>query len=312
MRILVTGGAGFIGSHVSEAFLAAGHEVAVVDDLSSGKTANIPKGVRFEQLDIGDKRIAELCKSFSPQVICHHAAQVDVRRSVADPAFDAGINILGMLNLLEAARAAGVAKFIFASSGGAIYGEQECFPAPESHPQNPISPYGVSKLTGEKYLNYYRQVHGLPYAALRYANVYGPRQDPFGEAGVVAIFTSKLLRGEQPVINGDGLQTRDYVFVADVARANLLALAPGAEGAFNIATGRETDVVTLFDELNRLVGTRAPRAHAPAKAGEQRRSVLDTALAGKVLGWRPEVPLAEGLDSTVDYFRTAAGGAPRN
>ncbi len=312
MRILVTGGAGFIGSHIADCFLAAGHEVTVVDNLSAGRRANIPNGARLQELDIRDKGLAQrICQSLRPQVICHQAAQVDVRRSVADPAFDADINIGGTLNLLEAARSAGVAKVVFASSGGAIYGEQEHLPAPETSPQNPVSPYGVSKLAGEKYLDYYRQVHGLAYVALRYANVYGPRQDPFGEAGVVAIFASKLLRGEQPVINGDGLQTRDFVYVADVARANLLALAPGVEGAFNIGTGIETDVVTLFEEINRLVGGRAAKVHGPAKAGEQRRSVLDARLAQEVLGWRPEVPLAEGLKLTVDYFRAALGGGER-
>ncbi len=312
MRILVTGGAGFIGSHVAHTYLAAGHEVTVVDNLTSGRRANLPPGVRFAELDLRDRDgLARLCREFAPEVVCHQAAQVDVRRSVSDPAFDAEVNIVGMLNLLEAARANGAARFIFASSGGAIYGEQECFPAPEDHPVNPISPYGVSKLAGEKYLGCYRAVFGLPYVALRYANVYGPRQDPFGEAGVVAIFTSKLLRGEQPVINGDGLQTRDYVFVADVARANLLALAPGASGAYNIGTGRETDVVTLFDELARLTGSAAPRAHGPAKAGEQRRSVLDAGLAASALGWHAEVGLAEGLAATVDYFRAAAGSEPR-
>lgn len=309
MRILVTGGAGFIGSHVAEAYLAVGHEVLVVDNLSSGKRENLPAGARFEQLDIRDKEISALCQDWRPEVICHQAAQVDVRRSVADPVFDAEVNILGMLGLLEAARAARVAKVIFASSGGAIYGEQETFPAPETHPLNPCSPYGVSKLAGEKYLGYYRQVYGLPYVALRYANVYGPRQDPFGEAGVVAIFASKLIRGEQPIINGDGRQTRDYVFVADVARANLLALKPGLSGAFNIGTGQETDVVSLFGELRSLAGSSAPAEHGPAKAGEQRRSVLDARLAADRLGWRPEVGLKEGLRRTVDYFRAALGRA---
>jgi len=305
MRILVTGGAGFIGSHVVEAYLAAGHEVLVVDSLSSGKRGNLPSKARFEELDLRDKGLAGLCGKFRPQVVCHQAAQVDVRRSVADPVFDAEVNILGMLNLLDAARAGGATKFVFASSGGAIYGEQAVFPAPETHPQSPCSPYGVSKLAGEKYLGYYRQVYGLPFVALRYANVYGPRQDPFGEAGVVAIFASKLLRGEQPVINGDGLQTRDYVFVADVARANLLALRPEVSGAFNIATGRETTVVELFQELRRLIGSECPEAHGPAKAGEQRRSVLDARLAAGRLGWRPEVDLSQGLAQTVAWFREA-------
>lgn len=305
MRILVTGGAGFIGSHIAEACLAAGHEVVVVDNLSTGRLANVPAKARFEKMDLRDKRLGDLCRYLRPEVVCHQAAQVDVRRSVTDPVFDADVNILGMLNLFEAARSAGASKVIFASSGGAIYGEQERFPAAEDHSLNPCSPYGVSKLAGEKYLGYYRQVFGLPYVALRYANVYGPRQDPFGEAGVVAIFTSKLLLGEQPVINGDGLQTRDYVCVTDVARANLLALAPGVEGPINIGTGIETDVVALFKELVRLTKSEAARVHGPAKAGEQRRSVLDAAHAAKVLGWQPQTSLSEGLALAVDYFRAS-------
>ncbi|MFH0810679.1 MAG: NAD-dependent epimerase/dehydratase family protein [Pseudomonadota bacterium] len=311
MRIMVTGAAGFIGSHVAEAYLAAGHQVLVIDNLTSGRRANIPARAGFEEMDIRDRRLGDVCRRFQPQVVCHHAAQIDVRKSVTDPMFDAEVNVVGTLNLLEAARAAGAERFIFASSGGAIYGEQEDVPATETHALSPISPYGVSKLAAEKYLYYYRAVHGLSYVALRYANVYGPRQDPFGEAGVVAIFASKLLGNERPIINGDGLQTRDYVYVADVARANLLALAPGVEGVFNIGTGRETGVVTLFEELQRLTGQEGNSPHGPAKAGEQRRSVLDATLAARTLGWRSEVGLAEGLKATVEYFRQGEGARSR-
>jgi UDP-glucose 4-epimerase len=303
LKILVTGGAGFIGSHISDAFLAAGHEVAVVDNLASGREGNLPKGAAVHRVDVRSEDLKKLCLAWRPEVICHQAAQVDVRRSVSDPLFDAGVNVLGAINVAQSALECGARKVIFASSGGAIYGEQERFPAPEGHPTDPVSPYGVSKLAGEKYLGYYHLVHGLPYVALRYANVYGPRQDPFGEAGVVAIFTSKMLAGGEPVINGDGLQTRDYVFVDDVARANVLALEPTAEGPYNIGTGVETDVVTLFSRLKALTGAACQEVHGPAKAGEQRRSVLDPSKAREGLGWRAKVPIEEGLAATVEYFR---------
>ena len=224
MKILVTGGAGFIASHIADAYLAAGHEVVVLDDLSSGKRANVPAAAKFYPADIRSPETREIVRNERPEVISHHAAQMDVRRSVADPGFDAEVNVLGFINLLEAAREVGVRKVIFASSGGAVYGEQVEFPASESHAHDPLSPYGITKATGEHYLYYYRAVHGLPYVALRYANVFGPRQDPHGEAGVVAIFTERLLAGQAPTINGDGGQTRDYVFVADVVRANVAAL----------------------------------------------------------------------------------------
>jgi UDP-glucose 4-epimerase len=213
MKVLVTGGAGFIGSHVVDAYLAAGHEVVVVDDLSTGHREHVDPRARFHRLDIQDPRTADLIRAERPDVLNHHAAQMDVRRSVADPLFDARVNVLGTLVLLEAARAAGVQRILFVSSGGAVYGEQEVFPAPETHPTNPMSPYGVSKRAGELYAAFYQAVHGMPFLALRYANVYGPRQDPHGEAGVVAIFTGRMLRGEPVTVNGDGGQTRDYVYV---------------------------------------------------------------------------------------------------
>jgi UDP-glucose 4-epimerase len=303
MKILVTGGAGFIASHIADAYLAGGHEVLIIDDLSSGKRANLPAAATFHHADIRSPEAREIVRRERPNVLSHHAAQMDVRRSVADPAFDAEVNVLGFINLLEAAREVDVAKVLFASSGGAVYGEQEEFPAPESHPHNPLSPYGITKATGEHYLFYYHAVYGLPYVALRYANVFGPRQDPHGEAGVVAIFTERLLGGQVPVINGDGKQTRDYVFVGDVVRANVAALATSFVGPINIGTGVETDVNVLCAHLRVLTGSPFQAEHGPAKAGEQRRSVVDNRRAAEVLKWKPEVPLEEGLRRTVEFFR---------
>ncbi|MCS6926450.1 MAG: NAD-dependent epimerase/dehydratase family protein [Candidatus Binatia bacterium] len=307
MRILVTGGAGFIGSHVVDAYIEAGHEVFVVDDLSTGKQAQVHPRAHFVRADIQDVAVRRLMVEERIEVLNHHAAQMDVRRSVADPLFDARVNILGLLNLLEGAREAGMKKVLFASSGGTVYGEQELFPAPEDHPTRPISPYGVSKRAGEHYLYFYQVQYGIPYIALRYANVYGPRQDPHGEAGVVAIFTLRLLSGGQPIINGDGKQTRDYVFVSDVARANVAALEASYTGPLNIGTGIETDVNQLFHALRVLTNPAVPEVHGPAKPGEQRRSVLAWDRAAAVLGWRPQVALADGLQQTVAYFRTHHG-----
>ena len=304
MRILVTGGAGFIGSHIVDTYINAGHDVIVVDDLSTGKRGNLNPKARFVQADIQDPTVRQLIVQEKIEVLNHHAAQMDVRRSVADPLFDARINILGMLNLLEGGREAGVKKIIFASSGGTVYGEQETFPATEEHTTRPICPYGVSKRTGEHYLYFYHVEYRIPYIALRYANIYGPRQDPHGEAGVVAIFTLKLLAGEQPIINGDGKQTRDYVFVGDVARANLAALQTDYTGPINIGAGSETDVNQLFGHLRHLTGSAAPETHGPAKPGEQRRSVLAWGRAQQLLGWQPGMKIEEGLRRTVEYFRT--------
>jgi UDP-glucose 4-epimerase len=309
MKILVTGGAGFIGSHVVDAYVAAGHDVIVVDDLSTGHRENLNPRARFHQLDIGDPKVVELVRDERPAVLNLHAAQMDVRRSVADPLFDARINILGTINLLEGARRANVRRVLFVSSGGAVYGEQDAFPAPESHPTNPVSPYGVSKRAGELYAFFYQAEYQLPFVAFRYANVYGPRQDPHGEAGVVAIFSGKMLRGEPVTVNGDGKQTRDYVYVGDVARANLLALEHTATGPFNIGTGVETDVSTLARLLLEATGSHSDVRHGPTKQGEQRRSVIDCARAARVLGWRPETSLADGLGRTVAWFRERTGDA---
>ncbi len=273
-RVLVTGGAGFIGSHVADAYLARGHTVWVVDNLSSGKRENIPADATFVEMDIRDEGIRELFREVRFDLVNHHAAQIDVRVSVADPQYDAQVNLLGLLNLLEGAREVGTGRFVFVSSGGVVYGEPETFPTPETAPKLPLSPYGVTKLTGELYLNYYREVHGLDYVAVRYGNVYGPRQDPHGEAGVVAIFSSRLLAGEPLTVFGDGEQTRDYTFVKDIVAANMLVseLSVGeGEGldrwAFNVGTGNGVSVNLLADTLEGIAGTRPEREvrGAPAR-----------------------------------------------
>lgn len=301
--ILVTGGAGFIGSHVVDLLVAHNYRVVAVDNLFTGSRRNLNPRAEFYLLDIRTPEMQRLIKDVQPRFICHLAAQVSVRLSVADPKEDASINILGSLNLLEAAVAAKVEKIIFSSTGGAIYGEQDYFPADEAHPLRPVCPYGVAKLAVEKYLEYFRLEHSLPYVALRYANVYGPRQDPYGEAGVVAIFSKKLLAGDPAVINGDGKQTRDFVYVRDVARANLLALTTDFCGALNIGTGLETDINELFHLLRQLAGSDQEEIHGPPKPGEQRRSVISSQLAAQVLGWQPTTPLLEGLRETVAFFR---------
>ena len=304
MHVLVTGGAGFIGAHSSRALLGRGHRVTVVDDLSHGRADAVPKGAELVVLDIRAPDVLPLFESEKFDAVLHLAAQMDVRRSVADPLFDASVNVLGTLNLLEAGRRAGVRRFVFASSGGAVYGEQDVFPAPESHPRRPASPYGVSKLCGEEYLAHYALAHRMSTLALRYANVYGPGQDPHGEAGVVAIFLDKLLAGETATINGDGLQTRDYVYVGDVAQANLLGIESTVTGALNIGTGVETTVVELAQRLASHAGVPRRFTNGPAKPGEQRRSCVDPAAARPALGWEPRVPLDAGLAETAASFRS--------
>jgi UDP-glucose 4-epimerase len=313
MRVLVTGGAGFIGSHVAEAYLQAGHEVRIIDSLVHGRPENVPRGAAFEQVDIRHPDAARIIRDWRPDVINHHAAQMDVRVSVSDPRFDASVNVDGLLNLLEAAREAEVGRFLYVSSGGVVYGEPEQRPTPESAPKLPESPYGVTKLAGEQYLYYYHRVHGLEYAALRYSNVYGPRQDPHGEAGVIAIFSTRLLRGDPLLVFGDGEQTRDYVYVGDVVAANLLlteASFPRARSlddrGFNVGTGIETSVNDLAGTLTAIAGSDAPVEHAPARRGELRHSSLDAArLRG--LGWAPREGLEEGLRTTYEWIRAQAG-----
>jgi UDP-glucose 4-epimerase len=304
MKIAVTGGAGFIASHIADAYLSLGHEVVIIDNLSTGKRENIPANARFIEMDVNDPGIPALFMEEKFDIVNHHAAQMDVRVSVQDPTYDARINILGGINIYESALRSGVKKIIFASSGGTVYGEQEYFPADERHPTKPISPYGIAKLSNEQYLYYYAHVHGLPSVAFRYANIYGPRQNPHGEAGVIAIFAQKLLKGEQPVINGDGLQTRDYVYVGDVVAANILALQPQMIGAYNIGTGIETDVNTLFGHLRDLTQSTCEEQHAPAKQGEQMRSVLSHERIFASFGWTPKMDIVEGLSKTVDSFRS--------
>jgi UDP-glucose 4-epimerase len=256
-------------------------------------------------MDIVDPDIKKIFEDFKPDIVNHHAAQMDIRKSVADPLYDAQVNVLGMVNLLEASRHAGAKKFIFSSTGGAIYGEQDYFPADEKHPTRPASPYGLSKLAGEEYLKLYERLCGIPYVVLRYANVYGPRQNPHGEAGVVAIFCERLLRGETPVINGDGKQTRDYVYVGDVIEANCSALKSDLKGIYNIGTGVETDVNTIYAALAKLAGTDKVE-HGPSKAGEQRRSAISPEFAKQTFGWKPTMTVEEGLKKTFEWFRENA------
>lgn len=302
-RALVTGGAGFIGSQVADALLDKGIHVEIVDNLFTGRRENLPAKAVFHEIDIRDKKIDQIIKAGKFDLMFHLAAQMDVRKSVADPAFDAEANILGGINLLQACKKHGVKKVIFASTGGAIYGEQEEFPATEEHPQNPMSPYGISKLAFEKYLQFYNWEYGLQYVTLRYANVYGPRQRGDGEAGVVAIFFERLLTGQKAVIFGDGGQTRDFVYVGDVVKANMLAMDYGHCGAFNVGTGIETDINALFEIMKQIAGSNQAQIHEPGLPGEQRRSVIDNSLIKKTLGWKPSCSLKEGLAKTAEYFR---------
>ena len=306
MKILVTGGAGFIGSHVVDLYIERGHEVVVVDDLSTGTSSNLNPSATFYEMDIRDPELAGVFKREMPDVVNHHAAQMDVRRSVDDPIFDADINILGSLRLLEHSRQAGVRQFIYISSGGAVYGEPEYLPCDETHPINPICQYGASKHAVEHYLFMYRVMYRIEFTVLRYANVYGPRQNPRGEAGVVAIFTGQMLDGQKVVINGDGDQTRDFVYVADCARANLLALnAESVDGVFNLGSGQGTSVNEIFTELQSITSYLLPPIHGPGKLGETRRIYLDANKAGRELGWRPTVDLKEGLERTVAHYRSS-------
>ncbi|MGA3229374.1 MAG: NAD-dependent epimerase/dehydratase family protein [Candidatus Binatus sp.] len=306
MRILVTGGAGFIGSHTVDALVASGAgEVSVLDDLSTGKRNQVNAKATLYQTDLRDAAaVGSVVERARPEIIFHLAAQMDVRRSVADPAFDAQVNLVGFLNLIESARRHGLRRVIFSSTGGAIYGEQDEFPCSEDHPLRPVSPYGVAKLATEAYLFFYKVEYGIDYLALRFGNVYGPRQDPHGEAGVVAIFCGRMLDGKPVTIYGDGTQTRDYVYVGDVVRAVVAAAKSSASGiALNIGTGIETNVNDLYSTLAGIADFPTRAEHVAARPGEQKRSVISPARAEQELGWRPEKKFADGLEETFKYFK---------
>ncbi len=304
MRILVTGGAGFIGSHLVDRYLAEGHQVAVVDNLATGRRRNLNPKAAFHEVDITDfDALLTVAEQEQPQLINHHAAQMDVRRSVAEPQFDARTNIIGTINVIEAALTVQAAKVIFASSGGAIYGEPERIPADESHPLRPISHYGASKLAGEVYLELYGRLRGLKYTILRYANIYGPRQNPQGEAGVNAIFAGLMLAGERPTIFGRGDKTRDYVYVGDIAQANVLALDRAAGDVLNIGTGVQTTDQEVYDAVAAAVGFDEPPIYGDERPGDVRHSALDATRAQQILGWQPRVAFREGVKLTVDYQR---------
>jgi UDP-glucose 4-epimerase len=303
MNILITGGAGFIGSSIADAYKGLGHDIVIVDNLSSGMLENVPKGTAFYQMDIRDEGFTDIVREHNIDIINHHAAQIDVRRSVEDPRYDLSVNVLGSLNVIEAGLQNSVRRIIFASSGGAGYGEQEYYPADERHPIAPCSPYGITKVTVERYLHYYHLVRGLQYTVLRYTNVYGPRQNPHGEAGVVAIFADKLLRRQQPIINGDGLQTRDYVYISDLVKANVFALAMEGSDIFNVSTNVETTVNTIFRVLNEALDSPADEKHGEGKAGEQQRSVCTYEKIKARFGWEPEIAIESGLRSTLEWFQ---------
>ena len=306
MKVLVTGGAGFIGSHIVDRLLKAGHQVAVVDDLSTGRREFVDPRATLHVADVRTPRLAEVFEAERADAVIHLAAQAEVRRSVEDPALDAAINIGGTLNLLLCCRRYEVGRVVYSSTGGAVYGDTTVLPTPEDQPKRPASPYGISKLVAEHYLACWGALYGVGGIALRYANVFGPRQNPMGEAGVVAIFSHRILHREPITINGDGEQTRDYVYVEDVAEANLRALErTDVSGPVNIGTGVETSVNALLKRLEAAAGVTAEARHGPAKPGEQHRSVLDASAAKRVLGWTPHVTLDEGLRRTVSYFRGA-------
>jgi len=307
MRTLVTGGAGFIGSHVADALLQAGHDVLIVDNLSSGRLENVPKKAELAKIDVGSPEVERVIDDYKPAAIFHHAAQIDVRKSVQDPIFDAAVNVVGTARVASAAARAGAQVLVFASSGGAIYGEQHRHPADEEHPTKPLSPYGTAKLCGEQYVSYFARTSSLRTVALRYGNVYGPRQDRHGEAGVVAIFCGRILQNEPLVIFGDGRQTRDFVFVEDVVRANLRALDNTmARGCYNIGTGLETDINAIAQQLLAAAKCKIALRHEAAKSGEQRRSVISPDHAKSELGWTPEVNLRDGLARTYAWFAEQA------
>lgn len=301
MKILVTGGAGFIGSHVVDAYITAGHDVVVVDNLSTGRKSNLNKKAVFYDCDITDeKKLLEIFHKEKPEIVNHHAAQMNVRKSVENPLFDAQVNVLGLLNVLSCSTAVGVSRFIFISSGGAIYGEPSLIPTPENVEIKPLSPYGLAKYVGEQYVQLYHRLYGLPFVILRYANVYGPRQNAEGEAGVISIFIDAMKKNQKPVIFGSGKQTRDYIHVADIVSANILALERGENQIFNIGTGKETSVLEIFTNLKNKFSFSDSCVFAPEKKGEVSRSCLDSTLAKKILQWEAQISLPQGLALTLE------------
>ena len=303
MKVLVTGGAGFIGSHLVDRLVQEGNQVVVIDDLSTGKRKQVNKKAQFYKMDIRSKRIERVFRKERPLIVVHLAAQMNVRLSTEDPVFDAEVNILGTINLLEHAVKHGVRKVTFASSGGAVYGEQEVYPAGESHRTDPMSPYGISKLAGEKYLAYYTNTTGLRHVVLRFGNVYGPRQEPEGEAGVIAIFSKLMLEGGQPIINGTGKQTRDFVYVDDVVEAIMATIGEDIQGIFNVGTGQESTVNECYGIIKELTNSSCKDLYGAAKKGEQFRSVLDVTKLREKFDWEPQVSLPEGLKMTVEFFK---------
>jgi UDP-glucose 4-epimerase len=306
LKILVTGGAGFIGSNLVDALIGLGHDVVVIDNLSSGLRRNLNPKARFYEIDIRDKKLSEVFEREKPDTVDHHAAQIDVRKSGEDPIADAEANILGSLNLISNCVRFGVKRVVYASTGGAIYGDPQYLPADENHPINPISQYGVSKHTVEHYLHLYSVVNGLNYVILRYSNVYGPRQNPYGEAGVVAIFAIQMLTGKQPTIFGPGDKTRDYAHVFDIVKANIVALDKGKNAIYNIGTGVETSDQEIFDTLAGVLGYKGKPIYAPVRKGEVYRIALDCGKARKELGWSPELSLKQGIAQTAEYYRKLA------
>jgi UDP-glucose 4-epimerase len=303
MKIMVTGGAGFIGSHVTDLLIEVGHQVVVVDNLSTGRRSNLNPHAVFYEVDIRSSEMEHVFAQEKPEVICHHAAQMDVRRSMDDPLFDADVNIIGSIKLAQLAIRYGTRKFIHISSGGAAYGEPEYLPCDEAHPIKPLCHYGASKYTFELYLHVFNANYNIDYSVIRYPNVYGPRQDPHGEAGVVAIFTGRMLRGDEVTINGTGEQVRDYVFVTDCARSNVMLLEQGSRHVYNLGSGIGTTVNEIFQQLKYITGYPKPAMYGPAKAGETFKIYLNASRADRELGWRPSIPLEEGLQRTVDYFK---------
>jgi UDP-glucose 4-epimerase len=302
VRVLVTGGAGFIGSHVVDGLRSAGHEVAILDNLSTGDRANVPDGVKLYEQDIRDPEIERVFRDFRPEVVDHHAAQANVPASVNDPLYDASVNVLGGLNLLRASAATGVRKIVYISSGGAMYGEPSSIPVPEDAPARPLSPYGASKQALEAWLGVYQRTLGLDYTVLRYGNIYGPRQGIREEGAVVAVFATRMAAGQSVTIDGSGEQTRDFVYVGDCVTANLAALERGGGGSYNIGTGQETPVAQIFEAMARVAGYSREPEHGPARKGDVMRIALDTRRAGRDLGWKAETPLEDGLRRTYEFF----------